>query len=556
MKEEYSMKPSFQITAIGILINMLFIWIAKIIKLPIYLDCIGTIVSAILGGMLPGIATGFFSNCLGTMLSVSEDPMTMYYGFLNVFIGIITVWFNKKNYFSNWKGRIKAVLCYALVGGGFGSIVSWLLYGFSFGYGVTRPLVILMDRYLKFSPFVSQFIGDVASDIVDKLLSVIIALIIIKLLPESLKPKEEVKDNEFLKKSSIKTKVIGLVISSAGLISIIAIFVGTFNFVQEIYSISSITGSLTPEQIKIKIAVFFIHMLSMIFGFMILVMAVSVWYCNRFLLEPISILAEKARKMSYEGKNKDKNATNQDVVKTGDELEEIFRILCHTEDKMESYIIKMKEKNHEISKMQRNIIFTLANMVENRDENTGGHIKRTANYVRMIGKRLKKNQIFPDIMTQKYVRRLYDSAPLHDIGKIKIPDSILNKPGKLTDEEFDIMKSHTTEGALLLQISLNEIEDESWLSMAVDMALCHHERWDGRGYPNGLKQYEIPLCARIMAVADVFDALVSERSYKKAFTYEQALKIIEEGAGTQFDPDIVDAFLQSQDEIKKIMNQK
>ena len=550
MKEDYSMKASFQVTVIGILINMLFFILMKIIQLPIYLDCIGTIVSAMLGGMLPGIATGFFSNCLGTALNVSSDPMTMYFGFLNVFIGIITVWFNKKRFFDSWKGRIKMIVCYAFIGGGLGSVVSWLLYGFSYGYGITRPIVTILDTYVKLPPFILQFMVDVGVDMIDKAVTISIVYLIIRFLPSSLKQKD-VKDTEFLKKSSIKTKVIGLTICSAGLICVIAIIVGIFNFRQELYSLA-----LTQEEIKIKLAVYFIHMLSMIFGFMIVVMAISVWYCNRFLLEPISILTEKARKMSYEGKKKEKKARNQDIVNTGDELEEVFQVMCQTEDKIESYVTKMKEKNHEISKMQRNIIFTLANMVENRDENTGGHIKRTANYVRMIGKRLKKKEVFPEVMSPKYVRRLYDSAPLHDIGKIKIPDSILNKPGKLTDEEFTIMKTHTTEGALLLQISLNEIEDESWLSMAVDMALCHHERWDGSGYPNGLKEYDIPLCARIMAVADVFDALVSERSYKKAFSYEQAMEIIKEGAGIQFDPDVVEAFLDSQEEVKRIMNQK
>lgn len=202
--------------------------------------------------------------------------------------------------------------------------------------------------------------------------------------------------------------------------------------------------------------------------------------------------------------------------------------------------------------MQRNIIYTLANMVENRDENTGGHIRRTAGYVRLIGEKLREEGVYSETVTDGYVKMLVDSAPLHDIGKVKIPDAVLNKPGRLTAEEFDLMKTHTTEGAKILRSSLSGIEDGNWLSMAIEMAESHHERWDGKGYPKGLAGEEIPLCARIMAVSDVFDALVSQRSYKAAFPFDEAMQIIHEGAGTQFDPLIAKAFEEAEEEVREI----
>lgn len=280
---------------------------------------------------------------------------------------------------------------------------------------------------------------------------------------------------------------------------------------------SSIKGLFDGETVRIDLLAYLIRMSIMLLACMLIISMITIWYCRRYLLQPL------------------------------------FQAMCNTEDMVMSYVEEVKQKNHVISKMQRNIIFTLANMVENRDANTGGHIKRTAKYVKMIGNGLRRDGIYPEVISKQYVKKLYDSAPLHDIGKIKISDSILNKPGKLTGDEYEIVKTHTTEGEKILKSSLNDIEDDSWLTMAVEMAMYHHEKWDGTGYPAGLSGEEIPLCARIMAVADVFDALVSERSYKKPFSYEEAIRILTEGSGAQFDPLIISVFLHSENEIKGIM---
>lgn len=195
-----------------------------------------------------------------------------------------------------------------------------------------------------------------------------------------------------------------------------------------------------------------------------------------------------------------------------------------------------------VSNMQSGMITFMAEVVENRDDNTGGHIRRTAEYVECIAKELKKRDAYGNVLTDSYMHDMVVAAPLHDIGKIHIPDAVLNKPGKLTEEEFEVMKTHTTAGQELLNHAKAELGESAYLNMAVEMAAYHHEWWNGKGYPYGISGEEIPLCARIMAVADVFDALTSKRCYKSAMPLEKAYAIIREESGTHFDPAVVEAF--------------
>ena len=204
----------------------------------------------------------------------------------------------------------------------------------------------------------------------------------------------------------------------------------------------------------------------------------------------------------------------------------------------------------QITKMQSGMITFMAEVVENRDDNTGGHIRRTAKYVEGIANQLKKQGVYSDVLTDRYMRDMVVAAPLHDIGKIHIPDAVLNKPGRLTDEEFEIMKTHTTAGKELLAHAKTELGESEYLNMAVEMAAYHHEWWNGKGYPYGIGGEEIPLCARIMAVADVFDALTSKRCYKDAMPLEKAYAIIREESGTHFDPAVVEAFFAVAEDIE------
>lgn len=207
----------------------------------------------------------------------------------------------------------------------------------------------------------------------------------------------------------------------------------------------------------------------------------------------------------------------------------------------------MRTFYHErVSGMQSGMITFMAEVVENRDDNTGGHIRRTAAYVEQIAKELKRQGAYPEILSDRYMKDMIVAAPLHDIGKIHIPDAVLNKPGRLSDDEFAIMKTHTTAGEELLKRAREELGESGYLNTAVEMAAYHHEWWNGRGYPYGISGEEIPLCARIMAVADVFDALTSKRCYKDAMPVEKAYAIIREESGTHFDPAVAEAFFRQQ----------
>ena len=202
-----------------------------------------------------------------------------------------------------------------------------------------------------------------------------------------------------------------------------------------------------------------------------------------------------------------------------------------------------------LRKTQVGTIMALADLAEWRDPETGEHIKRTQGYVRCIAQELSRNPKFTTELTPDFIEMLYMCAPLHDMGKVSISDAILLKPGKLTPEEFAVMQKHCEFGAEIIRRSLERIGREPFLEMAYQVARWHHDRWDGEGYPDGLMGEAIPLAARIMSVADVYDALISERPYKASMKHEEALKIITEDSGKRFDPDVIDAFLAVEKQI-------
>jgi putative two-component system response regulator len=215
---------------------------------------------------------------------------------------------------------------------------------------------------------------------------------------------------------------------------------------------------------------------------------------------------------------------------------------------------EVQERTKDISAIQDVTINAMASLVETRDNETGGHILRTQNYILLLIDYLQDHPRFKDELTPNNKEMIYKSAPLHDIGKIGIPDYVLHKPGKLSPEEFDIMKTHTLLGydAILSAEKVLPNTKLSFLHFARQIALSHHEKWDGTGYPNGLKGDEIPIAARFMALADVYDALISKRAYKEAMAHEQAVEIILRGKEIHFDPDIVDAFQKLHKRFKQI----
>ena len=191
-------------------------------------------------------------------------------------------------------------------------------------------------------------------------------------------------------------------------------------------------------------------------------------------------------------------------------------------------------------------IFSLAKLTESRCPETGAHLERIREYCRVIARHLSRQEKFRDEVDGDYAQLIYLTSPLHDIGKVGIPDSVLLKPGPLEPAEYEIMKSHALIGAETLDAAARIQPDAEFLRMARDIALTHHERFDGSGYPRGLAGREIPLCGRIVAVADVYDALTTQRVYKAAMPHEVARSVIVEGSGVHFDPDIVDAFLKNE----------
>jgi putative two-component system response regulator len=192
-------------------------------------------------------------------------------------------------------------------------------------------------------------------------------------------------------------------------------------------------------------------------------------------------------------------------------------------------------------------ISVIADMVENRDKITGGHIARTQIYLQLLVNELIHMGTYVDQISEWDLSLLLPSAQLHDVGKIRISDLILNKPDKLTKEEVDVIKTHCMEGEDIINRIMSKTKDDGFLMHAKRFAAAHHEKWDGSGYPRGLKGEEIPLEGRIMAIADVYDALVCKRPYKEPFTHEQAVEIIKKDSGTHFDPKIVEAFLHVAD---------
>lgn len=219
-----------------------------------------------------------------------------------------------------------------------------------------------------------------------------------------------------------------------------------------------------------------------------------------------------------------------------------------------SHELKLYKIQSKLVKVQEHTIISLSSLVENRDSDTGEHIRRTSDYVYMIATEAKKAGLFQEILTSDYIEMLKNAAPMHDIGKIVIPDAVLKKPGKLTNDEFEQIKRHAIEGGKIIKDILGPVQSPEFVKVSTEIAVSHHEKWNGQGYPYGLMGNAIPLSARIMALADVFDALTTPRCYKEPFSFEDAIKIIEEARGTQFDPQLTDVFLDNQNKLRNILN--
>ena len=212
----------------------------------------------------------------------------------------------------------------------------------------------------------------------------------------------------------------------------------------------------------------------------------------------------------------------------------------------------VREKTRLHMTTQEAMLETIANITETRDQETGFHIRRTRSYVKALAEHLRSKPAYAALVNEAYIERLCEAAPLHDLGKVGVPDHVLLKTGRLTAEEIEEIKKHTQYGKAVIDAAQAKLADTSFLKLAGEMAFSHHEHWDGKGYPTGLKGEEIPLSGRIMAIADVYDALISGRSYKGGLPHEEAVEIMMAGRGTQFDPQLIDAFVEIHDEFRTI----
>ena len=669
------------------LVNIIFSKIVLAFDLPVFLDCIGTILAAMLGGTFPAVIAGFCSNAFNGI----SDLTTLYYGIINILIGVAATIFQQKGFFRTVPKIVITILVFALLGGALGSILTYFLYGYDFGEGISAPFSVAIYNNLGFNKFFSQLSADFIIDIFDKAIVVAAAILIYRKIPLFIKHRmshvflydpnvHETKklDGANIIKRSLLRKVIIIVIAAEILLGAFAsitgfvlyrqVSIGKFidiahglteaasvaidadridefleqgekaedykaiesklykirnGFPQALYlyvykiledgchvvfdldatdgedgsdpgsvvafdpsfepylpkllagepiepiisddqygwlltvykplknsvgkTVAYVAADISMGEILIDQAKFFIKLLSMFFGLSIIIMSIVLEFMKRGIVHPVNRMASGAMHFAYNLEQDSANVQELESlgIESSDEIGHLYKALTKMCNDSIGFIRRLEKAAERIQNMQDEIIINFAEMVEARDTSTGNHIKKTAFYVEAIAKELYKEGKFKDILDEAYIAKLKRSAPLHDIGKIAVSHLILNKPGKLTDDEFAIMKSHTTEGWHILEKieeNASDSMDDGYLKEATEMAHYHHEKWDGTGYPTGIKGAGIPLSARIMAVADVFDALVAERVYKKPFTYEKAMQIITEGAGKHFDPTVVEAF--------------
>ncbi|WP_273266508.1 response regulator [Flexistipes sinusarabici] len=252
------------------------------------------------------------------------------------------------------------------------------------------------------------------------------------------------------------------------------------------------------------------------------------------------------------------------VTKPFQQEEVLSRIKTHlnlrrSQQELQKYSLHLEElvdeKVKEISESQVATIHALSSLAEHRDDDTGQHIRRTQHFCKLLAEQLRKNPKYSERVTDSFIYNIYCAAPLHDIGKVGIADNILLKPGKLTDDEFEIMKGHVMIGVRTLESVQKDYPNNEFINMGVRLTKSHHEKWDGSGYPDGLSGEDIPLCGRIMAVVDVYDALRSKRPYKGPFPHEKAVEIIQKDTGTHFDPDVAEAFMTLEKEFARIRDE-
>ncbi len=302
--------------------------------------------------------------------------------------------------------------------------------------------------------------------------------------------------------------------------------------------IALVGADLDFNIIKKELLKDFIIIVSFIILSLLIIYISLIAYLNKVFIAPVVKFSQQMKKFSTE--------KYENFVPLPVETDDEFGMMVHSFNIM---VKDIKEYMQSVSDTQMETIFSLAKLAQSRDDDTGKHLERVQNYCSIIARDLKENSPYADQMDSRFIENLVNASSLHDIGKVGISDSILLKPGKYTPEEFEIMKRHTIIGYRTLSDVNSKFGKNAFIDMGMTIAIYHHERWDGKGYPLGLKGDEIPLAARIMALADVYDAISTKRVYKTPFPKEECIKIIVDGSGTQFDPVLIESFLRVADEL-------
>ena len=603
---------------IGIVINRLLADLAIYFQLPLYLDSVGTIVVAVIGGFSPGAIVGFLTNFIGGFV----DSSTFYYGTINVMIAVCAGIAARRGAFHH-VSRLPLLLGMLMILSIPCSVLSYFLFDFKIAENVVTPIATALHES-GLPVLLSQILADFCTEIPDKSISIIVAYVLIRLTPrwfvtafDSVSGRSH--EDHYRSKNEIhtlKAQVTALLFVSSFALAVVATAVAYKTYSEaEIHETTLLAESvnrlvsdaiqnadsttlheyihdlkgkhpriltITPGMhetgkwdvsivcteapnpvctkfslaaIRISVVLFCTKIFSTLFGLLLAIVFTAILIANRRVVYPIHEMTLEMDNFAYDSSRGRRESINQikglEVV-TGNEIENLHSAI----EEIDLYINKSEYQAASIAALQTNIITVLGDMVENRDENTGGHVRRTAAYAELIARQLQREGKEPEI-DDAFISTIAVAAPLHDIGKINISDVILNKPGKLTDEEFAEMKKHTVYGRDMLVRASKNLGETAYLKMAKEIAYSHHEWWDGsRGYPERLKGKDIPLSARIMAVADVYDALVSERPYKKAFSVDEAFRIITEDSGTHFDPEVVDAFVKNRETVEQIMKTK
>jgi len=547
--------------ALGVFINRLFNTIAGELGLPLYLDSIGTMFVAVVGGISPGMFVGFLTNVLGGL----SDTSTFYYGTINVLIALIAGMAADRGVFGKFYKVLMLVPFYLLLSIPC-SLLSYVLFECQIADNVAMPAVTMFhDAGLPI--LLSQILGDFCVELPDKLISLIVTFLLVKLIPLKIRyrfsimfgrdaAKRNTDEND--RGSSLRFQVAMLLFLSG-----LAIVVVAFGISYKTYMEAKVAGypggDYNVSELRLETLLYSGKMLSAVLGLLLCIVSLSIVLANRMVVRPLLRMTKEMRRFAYdsdEGRNESVQKIRSLNIHTQNEIEDLYVALLKTVQDVDNYIDMTNEQSKTISDLHINIITTLADIVESRDETTGNHVKRTAEYAAVLARELREEGKYADVITDEYINILTIAAPLHDIGKIKIPDAILNKPGRLSDEEFEIIKTHTLLGGGMLENAEKTMGPTAYLNMAKDISMYHHEWWDGckRGYPERLAGEEIPLSARIMAVADVLDALLSKRPYKDGYPLEKAFEIMVEESGTHFDPAIIDAMLNCRESIVEIMD--